>query len=260
MMQVDRLSYRVANKEGLKEISFSLEEKGICGLLGPKNSGKTLLLDLLSGVKEADSGTVMIGDIRMDRTQNGLRAKIGYVPQDPFFYAKMTVSELLNFVGEARHVLPDKRYRQIEEALALTELTPKANCLTDRLSKEERKKLSLAAALLGNTEILLLDEPFWGNTDEKRQACMDLLRMLGKHKIVLIASRDLNRLKELCDRLLLLSDGMLLADNSFTKLEEQLSKKGAASLEEIYAMLNDASTGDIPLTSAEEPNGRKEIF
>lgn len=259
MIQVNGLSYEREGKRLLKDISFSIPGKGIYGVLGPKDSGKTLLLELLAGVEHGTGGTVEIDGQKQDGFRTDLRSKIGYVSQEPAFYSKMTVSEWLDFVGETRRVLPDKRYRQIEEALTLTDLSDKSNCLTDRLFAEERKKLSLAAALLGNTEILLLDEPFWGNTEEKRRECMELFRMLGKHKTVLLATRNMEALKELCDRLLLLSDGMLLADNSFEKMEEQLSEKGTVSLKEIYAMLTERAKWEpLNVLSEEKTDLRKE--
>lgn len=260
-MVVNNLSYQKGVRTPLKDVSFSIpmEKKGVHGLLAPKGAGKTLLLDLLAGCLDADEGEILVKGEAMSVSNAGLRAKIGYVPQNVAFYADMTAAELLDFVGETRQAPADRRYRQICEALELLGIADRGDCLIRRLNATERKRLSVAAALLGNTELLLFDDLFWGKSDESRREWSELLAMLGKHKTVLIADRSLEALRLVCSDVLLMSDGILLAHDSFDGLEEQLSKRGMPSLEDFYNELSAKASALAELRCfCEEPEQRKE--
>ena len=248
MIQISHLSKEYNEKKALADISFSISEKGIHGILGPRGAGKSMLMDLLSGCQTADEGEILL----RGKAVAEQKGKIGYVPQHPDFYATMTVLETLDFVGELRGVSSDKRYRQIKEAVELVDLESVQNRLIGRLTKEEKKRVALAAALLGNTEIVLIDEPLWGTTAAKQRENENLLRMLGKHKTVVIASEKFSLIRELCEDVLILSEGSVIAQDTFEGLEEKLLRKdGATSLEVVYESLVELSRQ----TDMEESSG-----
>lgn len=246
-LKVDSLCKNENEFCGLRDVSFSVAKGGIHGILGAKGSGKTLLLDILAGCALPNSGeiTVLNGlNVRERGMPTASRQRIGYVPAVPSFYEDMTVAEVLDFVGDARRVLPDKRYRQIQEALELTGLSEIPNRLIARLSREEKKRLSFAAALLGNTELLLLDEPLTGVGEAATAEILSLIRLFGKHKTVVLASARYALVRELCEDCLLLADGISLAQGSFEQLDQAVLTSHQTSLEDFYASLSEAASED----------------
>ena len=220
MIQVSRLCKTYGTQSVLRDVSFSFSKKGIHGILGPRGAGKSTLMDLLAGCVSADNGEILLGGQRVAPEQVGLRGRIGYVAELPDFYQKMTVLETLDFVGAARGGATERRYRQIKEALELTNLESVQNRLTARLTSAEKKRLSLAAALLGNTEVVLFDE---ANTADLDLDIKNLIRMLGKHKTVVLASADLALIRELCEDVVILFEGSVFAWDTVEGLEEKLS-------------------------------------
>ena len=235
-MAISVASMNYSSEEGnsIRDLSFSFSKGGVHGILSPFGVDASLTLALLSGVLCPDSASVTLGAQTVDFSSVAWKKTIGYVPKSPAFYPEMTVYELLDFVGEARGVSSDLRLRQIEEALDLVGIDSLANRLVSRLSAGEKKRLSLAAALLGNPSFLFLDAP--------SAELSDLIRMLGKHKTVILGGGDLPLMRSLCEDVVILSDGALLASGSFAELEEQLSRgEEKKSLAEVYAAVEELS-------------------
>ena len=243
-LKVDSLCKNENEFCGLRDVSFSVAKGGIHGILGAKGSGKTLLLDILAGCALPNGGKITFLNVQERGMPTASRQRIGYVPAVPSFYEDMTVAEVLDFVGDARRVLPDKRYRQIQEALELTGLSEIPNRLIARLSREEKKRLSFAAALLGNTELLLLDEPLTGVGEAATAEILSLIRLLGKHKTVVLASARYALVRELCEDCMLLADGISLAQGSFEQLDQAVLASHQTSLEDFYASLSETASED----------------
>lgn len=243
VLYVKELSCRKDGEIGggreLKNISFSFGRKGIHGILAPKHSGKSLLMDILAGCESADSGEVLLCGMSISENALEYKKRIGYVQKKNAFYPDMTATELLSLVGETRQVESAKLYRQIKEAMELTGLEEIKNRLVRKMTGFEIKKLAIAAALLGNPDILLLDEavtPRMG--DGQRTELVGLIEMLGRMKTVVIATDDYKLARELCEDVLIISDGQTLAKGSFDALEERLrTADGASTLEELYNSL-----------------------
>ena len=243
----------------LKDVSFSVACGGIHGVLGAKGAKKTRLLDVLAGCEEVDAGCVEISGEKMTLENKALRKKIGYVPARPSFYSDMTAFELLNFIGGTRGVSADKRYRQIEESIDLLGLDEVQNRLIGSLSSEQKKRLSFAASLLGNTELVLLDEPLFGVPEEAHGEIIALIRLLGKHKTVLVASRSYSLIKELCEDVILLSDGMVLAQDTLPHLDESTRATKNLSFEEFYcSTLENTEPSSLEQASEETVKDEKE--
>ena len=251
VLRVEKVSGADPYERKVESLSFEIAEKGVHAILGPKGSGKTLLMDLLSGSEWAGDGRILFGEQELTPEAWELKKKIGYVQQRCPFDGTQTVTEVLDFVGEARGVVPEKRYRQIKEALDLTGLEACRNRLVKRLTAEEEKRLGLAAALLGNPDVLLLDEPIPAVRADARQEFFELIRMLGRIKTVLLATADFEVARSLCEDVVILSDGKLLAKGGFEELDAKLKAGGESeSLEQIYRML--AAAAATPKTFSEE--------
>ncbi len=237
MIRVENLSYFEEDRALLSSLSFSIPKGGVHGVLGPRGSGKGLLLSILAGCEKADEGSTTVHGIQSCEETN-TRKKIGYVPKHPAFYRDMTVLEVLDFIGEAREVPADKRYRQIKEALELLELSERKNRLVSRLTPSETTRLSIAGALLGNPDVILLDDPFSQKDPELRALLSRLIPMLGRVKTVLLSGTDFKTIRSLCEDVAILADGKILAYGTFEELEHQLTQRGeTASLEKIYESL-----------------------
>lgn len=245
MICVSELSYSGCLGAPLKQLSFSVRKGGVHGILSPMGVEASTLLAILAGSLRGAIGSFSIcfGEEKLDSValmrQKHWKYKIGYVPKFPEFYRNMTVYEALDFIGEARGVAAELRLRQIEEALELVGISNKERRLFEKLTAAEKKKASIAAALLGNPSLLLIDEPILSSfpADEKREIS-SLIRMLGTRKTVLLAGEDLSVMRTLCEDVILLSGGSVLASGSFLELEETLAQTDEkTSLEALYATL-----------------------
>ncbi|MBQ8850324.1 MAG: ABC transporter ATP-binding protein [Clostridia bacterium] len=235
----------IYGKASLSGISFSFEKKGIHGILAPKNSGKTQLMNIIAGCDGCDSGEIEIFGISA-KDNIDAKKRIGYVQKYNVFYPNMTALETMNFVGETRRVESGKLYRQIKEAMELVGIDGIKNKLVKNMTDHDVKKLSLAAALLGNPDILLLDEIVIPRmSGDRKSELMGLIQMLGRMKTVVLTTDDYKLARELCDDIVIISDGCVLAKGSFESLDEKLSRSETPmSLEALYNSLASASAAN----------------
>lgn len=194
----------------LKDISFDICDKGIYGFLGKRGAGNTSLAKVLAGVSDIDSGRLLYKDVELHRdTKQGtlIKKKIGYVPEKPIFDSGVTAFEILDLIGKSKKIEPDKRYRQIKEALELTGLSLKSEVLTEHLELHEKKRLSMAASLLGNPEVIIWDEPLRFLDSRQAEEIKKIASMLKSRKVVLVFSADPCAIEELCDSIAIMSQG-----------------------------------------------------
>ena len=224
---------KISDEFSLTDISFEIEEKGIYGFLGKSGSGKTLLCEILAGAREIDEGSVVYKDrplYKKARTTAEIKKKIGYVPHKCFFDGDMTVTEVMDLIGTARGVDPDKRYRQIKEALELLGLSLKTATLVEDLTLAEKKRLSIAAALIGNPEVLIMDEPFGYLEGQQADEIARLIRMLGQKKVVLMFTARASYVEKLADTTAFICNGQLALWENTAELMEKLSGNGLGGL------------------------------
>ena len=204
---VDRGPRRV-----LHGLSFAVPPGQVTGLLGPSGSGKTTLIRAIVGVQQVRSGEVTV--LGEPAGSAGLRHRVGYVTQAPSVYADLTVQENLRYFASVLGVAPG----QIDRALTAVDLADAGDQLTGTLSGGQRSRVSLAAALLGEPELLVLDEPTVGLDPVLRVELWDRFHALARAGTTLIVSSHVMDEAGRCDRLLLLRDGDLLADSTPAQL------------------------------------------
>ncbi len=202
MIVVENVIYNGAS------VSFAAEGVGIHGLLFGNESVKCAWMVLLSGQDEPESGDVLL--CRKETREPVITQKryVGYVPRELALYEDMTVLELLDFIGEAKGVTPDTRAKQIKEAMALTGLAAMASRLVGALTKQNRRRVMFAQALLGNPSVILCDEPFADADREQRRDVEALLRLLGRYKPVVLGSLGTEILPLCTDVTVLVEDGV----------------------------------------------------
>lgn len=222
MIEVKNLTKTYGDHEALCGVSFKIANGKIYGLLGPNGAGKSTTMNIMTGCLAPTSGTVRINGF--DIYEQAIEAKrlIGYLPEQPPLYDDMTPEEFLLFVAEAKGVHPELALRQVKEVMALTNITDMKDRLIANLSKGCRQRVGIAQAMLGTPEVIILDEPTVGLDPKQLVEIRELIRQLGESRTVIVSSHILAEVSELCDELLVISDGKLVAQGALSELEAML--------------------------------------
>ena len=223
MIEVKHLTKIYGDHTAVDDLSFTIEPGHIYGLLGPNGAGKSTTMNMVTGCLAASSGTVSI--CGHDIYEDPIAAKrcIGYLPEIPPLYTDMTPLEFLSFVAEAKGVGYEEASRQVREVMELTQIEDMKNRLIKNLSKGYRQRVGIAQAMLGNPDIIILDEPTVGLDPKQIIEIRELIRMLGQSKTVILSSHILAEISAVCDRVLIISHGKLVADDTIEHLESNVA-------------------------------------
>lgn len=236
MVEVKKLTKNYGNIKAVDNISFTVGEGEILGFLGPNGAGKSTTMNIITGYISSTSGTVTIDGKEILENPKEAKAKIGYLPEIPPLYTDMTVKKYLEFMFDLKKVkLPKKEH--IEEVMRLVRITEQADRIIKNLSKGYRQRVGFAQALLGNPPVLILDEPTVGLDPKQIIEIRKLIKSLGKKHTIILSSHVLSEISATCDRILVISNGKIVADaktdelSSSTAGEEKLALvvEGAAS-------------------------------
>ena len=244
MIEVKHLTKIYGDHTAVDDLSFTIEPGHIYGLLGPNGAGKSTTMNIVTGCLAATSGTVSICGHDIYEEPIAAKRCIGYLPEIPPLYTDMTPFEFLSFVAEAKGVGYEEASRQVREVMELTQIEDMKNRLIKNLSKGYRQRVGIAQAMLGNPDIIILDEPTVGLDPKQIIEIRELIRMLGQSKTVILSSHILAEISAVCDRVLIISQGKLVADDTIEHLENnvananrlRLSVRGGA--EEISEVLS----------------------
>ena len=244
LLKVEKLRVSVDGLTVIRDVSFEIEEKGIYAILGKSEAERTALAKLLAGILKTDSGRILYKDNELSDSKKGnaVKAKIGYLPKKCFLYPDMTVYETLDFTGKMRKVSPDKRVRQIKEALELVILSNKSEALVKSLSYAEKKRLLLANALIGNPSVLILDEPTENLPPDDVALVKEVIGMLGERKTVLIFTEKLLLANDMAKHVGILSNGELGLWSSLDNIKQKLDNDPNALLK-VFAAFSDSNKG-----------------
>ncbi len=225
MIQVKNISKRYGNHDAVKNISFDITPGKIYGLLGPNGAGKSTTMNIIAGCLSATSGSVIVDG--KDILQNPVEAKkkIGYLPETPPLYTEMTPYEYLSFVAEAKGVPQDKGILQVKEALSLTGTDVVADRLIRNLSKGYKQRVGIAQALLGSPPVIILDEPTVGLDPKQLIEIRSLIKRLGENKTIIVSSHILSEISAVCNHIMIISHGNLVANSSIDALKASASEK-----------------------------------
>jgi len=214
-IQVENINKFYDTQQVLNEVSFSIEKGKIVGLLGPNGAGKSTLMKILTGYLKPDSGQAFVQEINV--LENPIRAKqkIGYLPEHNPLYLDMYVREYLEFVRSVYKV--DKS--RIETVIKQTGLSPEAHKKIMQLSKGYRQRVGLAAALIHDPEVLILDEPTTGLDPNQLVEIRNLIKELGKDKTVILSTHIMQEVEQMADNVLIINNGKILANENLKKLQ-----------------------------------------
>lgn len=213
MIEVTGLTKTYGKKRGIDRISFTIEDGEIVGFLGPNGAGKTTTMNIITGYLSANSGAARIDGI--DILEDPLAAKkhIGYLPEQPPLYLDMTVDEYLNFIYDLKRVTDLKRRTHVDEIAQLVGVKDHMKRLIRNLSKGYKQRVGLAQALIGNPEVLILDEPTVGLDPKQIIEIRNVIKSLGKNRTIILSTHILQEVSAICERVLVINNGQLVADD-----------------------------------------------
>ena len=229
MVEVRNLVKKYGNHMAVNHLNFTIEKGKIYGFLGPNGAGKSTTMNMITGYIASTEGEILIDGHNILEEPEVAKKKIGYLPEIPPLYVDMTVLEYLRFAAELKGIPKSKRAENIKEVMSTTKLDSVKNRLIKNLSKGYRQRVGLAQALLGYPEIIILDEPTVGLDPKQIIEIRDLIKSLGNRHTVILSSHILSEVSALCDHVLIIDKGRLVASDSPENLSRVMS--GANALE-----------------------------
>lgn len=227
MIEVSHLTKKYGKHLAVDDLSFTVEDGQIYGLLGPNGAGKSTIMNILTGYLSATSGQVIIAGHPLPEEADAAKACVGYLPEQPPLYMDMTVREYLDFAAELKGVKKTERSTQVLKAARRTGLEVVLPRLIRNLSKGYRQRVGIAQALLGSPKLIILDEPTVGLDPAQVIEIRKLIRELGKTHTVILSSHILSEVQAVCQQVLILSKGKLVATGTPEELSEKLSAGSA---------------------------------
>lgn len=225
MIQVEKVTKSYGQRLAVEQLDFTVGKGEILGLLGPNGAGKSTTMNIITGYLSATSGTVKVDGLDILEHPLEAKAKIGYLPETPPLYPDMTVSEYLDFVCAIKKVPPHTKKVDLERIMDLIKIGDVRQRLIKNLSKGFKQRVGLAQALLGNTQILVLDEPTAGLDPKQNMEIRNLIRQLGQDHTIILSSHILSEVSAVCERVIIINRGRIVASDT----PENLSKSLAAS-------------------------------
>ncbi len=222
MIEVRNLSKSYGSKTALDNISFTAADSEILGFLGPNGAGKSTTMNIISGYLSASSGSVLIDGIDVLDDPISAKRNLGYLPEQPPLYADMTVDEYLRFVYSLKKCRFPKR-SHLEEISVLTGIENVRSRVIRNLSKGYRQRVGLAQALIGNPKVIILDEPTVGLDPKQIIEIRSLIKKLGESHTMILSSHILTEVQAVCDKIVVINEGKIVADDTTGNLSKTLS-------------------------------------
>lgn len=229
MIEIKNLFKLYGTKRAVDNISLTIEKGDIVGFLGPNGAGKTTTMNIITGYISSTLGTVTVDGIDISKEPDKVKKKIGYLPEKPPLYLDMTVEEYLDFVYEIKSVkLPKKEH--LAEIMELVKIDDVKGRLIKNLSKGYRQRVGIAQALVGDPEILILDEPTVGLDPKQIKEIRSVIAKLGKDRTVIVSSHILAEIEAICKKVIIINRGKLMAQGTKEELSEKLSAANTLSV------------------------------
>jgi ABC-2 type transport system ATP-binding protein len=218
---VKNLTRVYGEQKAVNDISFSIQQGEIVGFLGPNGAGKSTTMKMITGYLEPSAGNITVSGIDVKKEPLLAKMKIGYLPESNALYYEMYVREYLDFIAGVHGIT--KKKEAIESVIVQVGLTPESKKRVGQLSKGYKQRVGLAAALLHNPEILILDEPTSGLDPNQIVEIRNVIREQGKNKLVLFSSHILQEVEAICDRVIIINKGKIVADDKLSGLQQRSS-------------------------------------
>lgn len=224
MITVKNVCKKYGSFVAVDNISFEINDGEIIGLLGPNGAGKSTTMNMLTGFIEPTSGEILINGFNISKKSKKAKANIGYMPENVPLYKDLTVKEFINYMAELKYVKGKDKKNMVSDIMAKTNLTDVQNKLIKNLSRGYKQRVSMAGALVGNPKILILDEPTVGLDPKQITEIRDLIKSLAKDHTIIISSHILSEISQMCEKVIILNKGKLIAIDTPENLENKVSK------------------------------------
>ena len=229
MIEVSSLSKKYGNHLAVNNVNFSIKKGEVVGFLGPNGAGKSTIMNIMTGYLSLTSGSVSIDGFDIIDQPEEAKKRIGYLPEIPPLYTDMTVREYLYFMYDLKKVTFPKK-PHIDEISRLVKIDNVIDRLIKNLSKGYRQRVGIAQALIGNPDLLILDEPTVGLDPKQIIEIRNLIARLGKNHTIILSSHILSEIQEVCERVIIINKGNIVADDTPANLSKTLSNDHSLAL------------------------------
>jgi ABC-2 type transport system ATP-binding protein len=275
MIEFRDVTRRFGDVTAVKNLSFEVQKGDVVGLLGANGAGKTTTMRLMTGYFPPSNGEVRIGGQLMQRNPLSIKRRIGYLPEIPPLHDEMIVHHYLNYVANLKEIPPNQLDQKIEKVLSQLELREQAERLVGNLSRGYRQRVALAQALVHEPDILVLDEPTLGLDPKQVRRLRQLIQELAEDSTLLISSHILPEVREICERVIILQDGEMVAVDTPERLASELVQGQVWTLEvgdapsdwgerllELDAVsdVEQQSVGGFQVVFEQDETGRRQLF
>ncbi len=215
---IEKVNKFYGTQQALSDVSFNIDKGEVIGFLGPNGAGKSTLMKIICCYFSQDSGGVKVCDLDTIENPLAVKAKIGYLPEQNPLYTDMYIKEYLTFVGRIYRI--ENITKRVDEVITQTGLNPEQHKKIDVLSKGYRQRVGLAAALIHNPEILILDEPTTGLDPNQLVEIRNLIKEVGKDKTVLLSTHIMQEVEKMCNRIVIINDGKIVDDQLISNFQK----------------------------------------
>ena len=219
MIQIENLSKNFGPFAAVKNIKFNIKKGEVVGLLGPNGAGKTTTMRMLTGFYNPSGGSIIIGGLNIDENKRDIQKMIGYLPESASSYTDMLVGDFLHFIAEARNMTKENTLKGIDKAVNATSLQQYYYRPISQLSKGFKQRVGLAAALIHDPEILILDEPTAGLDPNQILEIQNLIRSLAESKTIILSTHILKEVEATCKRAIIINEGKIIKDAPLSELQ-----------------------------------------
>lgn len=280
MIEVKNATKKYPNIKAVDNINFTIKDGEVVGFLGPNGAGKTTTMNMITGFIEPTEGQIIINGFDIVKKSKKAKKQIGYMPEGVPLYTELTAREFVNYMAELKDVKAKERKEAVEKAIEETGLKDVQNKLIKNLSRGYKQRVSMAGALVGNPEVIILDEPTVGLDPKQITEIRSLIKELGKKHTVILSSHILSEVSQICERVIIINHGKIVAIDTPENLENKTKEKNTIlvtvedknekmknlkeevkEIEEIKLVKdNEDGTKQYAVTSADKVDLRKKIF
>ena len=221
MIEVKNITKKYGSFVAVDDISFEVKDHEVVGFLGPNGAGKSTTMNMITGYIESTKGKIIVNGYDISKSPLKAKAHIGYMPEGTPVYNDLTVKEFVTYMAELRKVKRKDRKQEVQKVLEETGLIDVQNKLIKHVSRGYKQRVSLAGALVGNPDVLILDEPTVGLDPKQITEIRALIKSLGKKHTVILSSHILSEVSQICERVIIINKGKILAVDTPKNLEEK---------------------------------------
>ena len=230
MIEVKNVTKKYGNKIAVDNISFEVKDGEVVGFLGPNGAGKSTTMNMITGFIEPTDGTIMINGNDISKKAKKAKKQIGYMPENVPLYYELTVKEFITYMAELKFVKRSERKAEVDKVIKEAGLENVKNRLIRNLSRGYKQRVSLAGALVGNPDVIILDEPTVGLDPKQITEIRGLIKELGKKHTVILSTHILSEVSQICEKVVIINKGKIVAIDTPENLEQKTKEKNGISV------------------------------